>query len=92
MRIRFVRNHIITIILLTIAVIAFASQFYVTEKWQNYCDIAAFALPTIAALVEIVVSEKNYKATEKKIKKLKDNQLSARVEGETLFLETGVEE
>ena len=31
------------------------------------------------------------KATEEKIKKLKENQLSARFEGETLVLETGVE-
>ena len=85
------RNHIITILLLLIAVLAFALRFFVVETWQNYCDIAAFVLPTIAAMVEIVVSEKNGRATEEKIKKLKDNQLSTRVEGETLFLETGVE-
>ena len=86
------RNHIIIIILLLFAVIAFGMRFCVAERWQNYCDIAAFVLPTIAALVEIVVSEKSSKVTEEKIKKLKDNQLSARFEGETLVLETGVDE
>lgn len=86
------RNHIITIILLLIAAIAFTLRYFVADKWQDYCDVAAFVLPTIAALVEIVVSEKSSKATEEKIKKLKDKQLSARVEEETLFLETGVEE
>lgn len=85
------RNHIITILLLLIAIVAFALRFFVAEAWQNYCDIAAFVLPTIAALVEIIYSEKSSRATEEKIKKLKDNQLSTRVEGETLFLETGVE-
>lgn len=85
------RNHIITIILLLIAALSFTLRYFVAEEWQDYCDIAAFMLPTIAALVEIVVSEKNGKATEEKIKKLKDNQLTARFEGETLVFETGVE-
>ena len=85
------RNHIITFILLFIAAIAFTLRYFVAESWQNFCDIAAFVLPTCAALVEIVVSEKNGKATEEKIKKLKDNQLSARFEGETLVFETGAE-
>ena len=49
-------------------------------------------MPTIAAVVEMAVSEKSSKATEEMIKKLKDNQLSARFEGETLVFETGVDE
>lgn len=85
------RNHIITILLLFIAVIAFTMRFYMAEKWQNYCDIAAFVLPTIAALVEIVVSEKNGRATEEKIKKLKEKQLSVHFEGEALVFEEGVD-
>ena len=86
------RNHILTIILLLLAVLAFGLRFCVAECWLNYCDIAAFLLPTIAAVVEMAVSEKSSKATEEMIKKLKDNQLSARFEGETLVFETGVDE
>lgn len=85
------RNHIITIILLLIAVIVFALRFFVAEAWQNYCAISTFVLPTIAALVEIVISEKSSKATEEIIKKLKEKQLSVHVEGETLVIDEGVE-
>lgn len=85
------KNHIITIILLVVAVIAFVMHFLVKENVRVYFDVATFVFPTFAALVEIVVSEKKGKVTEAKIKKLKDNQLSARVDGETLYLETGVE-
>lgn len=85
------RNHIITIILLFIAVIAFILRFLIDEEKQNYFDIAAFVLSTCAALVEIVVSEKNSKVTEEKIKRLNDKQLSVHVEDETLVFEEGVE-
>lgn len=85
------RNHIITIILLLIAVMSFLMRFFVDVEWQNYCDIASFVLPTFAALVEIVISEKNNRVTEEKIKKLKEKQLSVHCKGETLVFETGVE-
>ena len=85
------KNHIATIILLLLALVAFSLNFCLTGNMQICCEIAAFVLPTIAALVEIMVSEKKGKATEEKIKKLKDNQLSARFEGETLVFETGAE-
>ena len=42
-------------------------------------------------LVKIVVSEMNGRATEEKIKKLKEKQLSVHVEGETLIFDEGVE-
>ena len=48
-------------------------------------------LPTFAAVVEIVVSEKNGRATEEKIKKLKEKQLSIHFEGEGLVFEEGAE-
>lgn len=85
------RNHTITIILLLIAAIAFTLRYFVAERWQSYCDIAAFVLPTIAALVEIVVSEKSSKTTEEKIKKLKEKQLSVHFEGETLIFKEGAD-
>lgn len=84
-------NHVITIILLLIAAIAFILRYFEADEWQNYCDIVAFALPTIATLIEIVVSERSSKATEEKIKKLKEKQLSVHVEGETLLFDEGVE-
>lgn len=83
------KNHIFTIILLILAGVAFALRFFVSEDWLNYCDVAAFALPTLAAVVEIIVSERNGKETEKQIKKLKEKQLSVRVEDETLIIDQG---
>ena len=83
------KNHILTIILLILAGVAFALRFFVSEDWLNYCDVAAFALPTLAAVVEIIVSERSGKETEKQIKKLKEKQLSVRVEDETLIIDQG---
>lgn len=83
------KNHIFTIILLILAGMAFALRFFVSEDWLNYCDVAAFALPTLAAVVEIIVSERSGKETEKQIKKLKEKQLSVRVEDETLIIDQG---
>lgn len=83
------KNHIATIILLLLAAVAFAVRFFVKTGLQLYCDIAAFALPTVAAIVEIVVTERSSKETEKQIRKLKNNQLTVRVDGETLYFEQG---
>ena len=83
------KNHIFTIILLILAGVAFALRFFVSEDWLNYCDVAAFALPTLAAVVEIIVSERSGKETEKQIKKLKEKQLSVRVEDDTLIIDQG---
>lgn len=84
------RNHIMTITLLFIAVIVFALRFFVAENHQDYCDIVAFALPMLAALMEIYLSEKNNSEAEKRIKELETNQLSIHVEGETLVIDKGV--
>lgn len=42
-------------------------------------------------LVKIVVSEMNGRATEEKIKKLKEKQFSVHFEGEALVFEVGAE-
>ena len=63
------KNHIITIILLVIAAIAFVLRFFVKEGMQVYCDILAFAFPTLAAIVEIIVSERSGKRIDEEIKK-----------------------
>lgn len=78
------KNHLFTIILLAVAAVAFTLRFFVREDCQTYCDIAAFALPTIAAIVEIVLAEKSGKHMEKEVKELQDNQLNPHVEDETL--------
>ncbi len=83
------KNHLVTIILLLIATVAFVLQFFVKDCLRHYCDIVAFAFPSIVAIVEIVVAERASKETNQQIKKLRDNQLSVRVEGETLFLDQG---
>lgn len=79
------KNHLVTIILLVIAAIMFALRFFVSDDCQTYCDVAAFALPTIAAIVEIVLAEKSGNQTKKQIKELQDNQLNPHVEDETLY-------
>lgn len=63
------KNHIITILLLVIAALAFALRFFVQVKIQVYCDVAAFAFPTLAAIVEIIVSERSGKRIDEEIKK-----------------------
>ena len=66
------------------AAVAFGLRFLVTDKWQDFCDIAAFALPTFAALVEIFLAEKNCKETEKQIAELKEKAKKAVYVGETI--------
>lgn len=84
------KRHIITIILLGLAAVAFVLQFCLAEEWRVYCDIVAFVLPTAAAFVEIYLSEKSGKEMVTKIKKLEENQLSVHVEGETLYFDNGI--
>jgi len=79
------KNHLFTIILLAVAAVAFALRFFVNANSQIYCDIAAFALPTIAAIVEIVLAEKSGKQMNKQIKELQDNQLHPHVKDGTLY-------
>jgi len=63
------KNHILTIVLLLIAGAAFTLRFFTEGTTQSACDIFAFALPTVAAIVEIVVSERNGKKIKAEIKK-----------------------
>lgn len=84
------RRHLLTIILLLFATIAFVLRFCVVVKWQFYFDIATFALPTFASIVEIYVSEKNGKKNAAEIRKMKKNQLSLRVEGHKAVFGKGV--
>lgn len=84
------KNHIISIILLLLAAVAFVFRFLVEERVQIYCDIAAFALPTVATLVEIYLSEKRGKKTEDEMKRIKENVPTIHVEGETLVIDKGI--
>lgn len=84
-------RHIVTIILLALATGSFMMRFFVKEGLQGYCDIAAFVFPTVAALMEIFITERSGKATDEKIQHLKEKQLSVHVEGETLVIEEGTE-
>ncbi len=63
------KNHMLTIVLLLIASAAFTLRFFTEGTMQCACDIFAFALPTVAAIVEIVVSERNGKKMKAEIKK-----------------------
>lgn len=63
------KKHLATIILLLIAIIAFCIGFQVSETYKIVCDVVAFALPTIAAVVELVLSERSSKQIEEELKK-----------------------
>ena len=84
------KRHLFTIILLLLAAIAFVVRFCVEDKWQICCDVLAFTLPTLAALVEIFLAEKSEKRTATEIKTLKENQLSVYVEDHKAIFEKGV--
>lgn len=63
------KNHIGTIVLLLLAVVAFSIRYMVGETEKEVCDILAFALPTMAAIVEIIIAERSGKKLEQKINK-----------------------
>lgn len=63
------QNHILTILLLLIAATAFALRYFANDTVQSVCDILAFVLPTLAAIVEVVISEKSGKKFETEINK-----------------------
>ena len=65
----FMKNHLVTIILLILAALAFGLSFFVGDNKVVVCDIAAFALPTLAAIVEILISEKSGKKFQEEINK-----------------------
>lgn len=55
------KSHILTIVLLLFAAVAFGLRFILNPNYSSYCDIAAFALPSLAAIVEIIISERSGK-------------------------------
>ena len=61
------KSHIVTIILLLLAVLAFVMRFVVANQYIGCCDILAFAFPTIAAIMEIFISERGSKIIEHKL-------------------------
>ena len=63
------KNHILTITLLAIAACAFTFRFFTEGTAQSVCDILAFALPTLAAIVEMIVAERGNKKFEEELKK-----------------------
>lgn len=63
------KTHIVTIFLLVLATLAFVLRFYVGDGYMVVCDVIAFALPTLAAIVEIVLSEKSGKRIQEEINK-----------------------
>lgn len=63
------KHHLLTIVLLLIAGAAFTLRFFTEGITQSICDILAFAFPTLAAIVEIIVSERSGKKIEAEIKK-----------------------
>ena len=52
------KKHLCTIILLLIAIVAFLFGFKVSSIFKTVCDLMAFALPTIAAVVEIMLPKR----------------------------------
>ena len=63
------KNHILTIILLLVAGAAFTLRFFTDNTTQSICDILAFALPTLAAIVEIIIAEKGNRKFADELKK-----------------------
>ena len=63
------KNHILTIILLFIAACAFTLRYYSEGAIQSICDVLAFALPTLAAIAEMYVAERESKKMAEELKK-----------------------
>lgn len=63
------KNLLITILLLLFATVAFVLRYFVTEQMQAWCDVLAFALPTLAAVVEIILSERSGRKMEEELRK-----------------------
>ena len=64
------KKHLCTIILLLIAIVAFLFGFKVSGICKTVCDLMAFALPTIAAVVEVMLSEKSSRRIEEEFNKI----------------------
>ena len=84
------KRHAFSFIPLFLAIMAFVLQFLMGDKFQIYCESVAFFLSTLAAVIEIILSENSARTTDRKIKKLEDEHLSFYMEGETLVVEKGM--
>lgn len=65
----FMKKHILTIVLLVLAAIAFTLGFYVPEEYKNYCGIIAFSFPSLVAIFEMILAEQSSNALKKEIEK-----------------------
>ena len=63
------KSHFLTIILLLTATIAFGFRFAVDGWMLSLCDTLAFAMPTLAAIIEIVHSGRTSKKMNVEIQK-----------------------
>lgn len=54
---------------MAMAACAFTLKYYSEGTIQSICDILAFALPTLAAIVEIYVAEKRSRKMAEELKK-----------------------
>lgn len=61
------KNHLVTLILLLLAVIAFGLKFFVSDSFAIAFDITAFVLAIFAAIAEIVLSERGMKKIKNEI-------------------------
>lgn len=63
------KTHIPTFLLLTFAAISFVVGFFVKKEQKQYCDIVAFSLPTIAAVVEVCLAKRSNKTLRNQLSK-----------------------
>lgn len=63
------KHHIPTIILLLLAIMAFVLHYFMEGTWLGICNIAAFALPTIATVMEIILSVGNHRKMDEELKR-----------------------
>lgn len=61
------KNHLVTLILLLLAVIAFGLKFFVSDSFTDVFDVVAFVLAIFAAIAEIVLSERGMKKIKNEI-------------------------
>ena len=63
------KKHILSIILVAIAAIAFVLGFIVCDELKVACNILVFVASTTATTIEIVLADKSSRQYEKELKK-----------------------
>lgn len=63
------KNHLISILLLFLAAVAFVMRFILSENCHVYCDIIAYILPTLVAIMEMVIAERDSSKVDEELKK-----------------------